>query len=207
MVSGAEALLGDEVGRAAAALSNGEVVGLPTDTVYGLGVLARLPEACARLFCLKERPPEVALPVLVADLGQALEVADGADRSCRGLDVLARAFWPGPLTVIVRRAPGVLRGLGGDPSTVGLRCPAHPFVQELARLVGPLAVTSANRHGDAPCVSAAQVRVVFGAAVTTVVDGGRCDGLPSTVVSLVGGEPTCVREGALALDSVLAALG
>jgi tRNA threonylcarbamoyl adenosine modification protein (Sua5/YciO/YrdC/YwlC family) len=206
MVSGAGAVPDAEVERAAAALARGEVVGLPTDTVYGIAALARLPEACTRLCALKERPEEVALPVLVADLDQALGLIDRSDGSGRGLAALARAFWPGPLTVVVRRARAAPLGLGGDPSTVGLRCPDNELVRRLARQLGPLAVTSANRHGDAPCVTAAEVRALFGRAVATVVDGGRCDSMPSTVVSLTGPEPRCVREGALAFGRVVAAL-
>jgi tRNA A37 threonylcarbamoyladenosine synthetase subunit TsaC/SUA5/YrdC len=97
--------------------------------------------------------------------------------------------------------------LGGDPLTIGLRCPSHGLVRDLLRRTGPLAVTSANRHGEAPLHSAAEVTAHFGTGVVAVLDGGRCEGRPSTVVSLTGGEPQCLREGDLAFSELLAAAG
>lgn len=102
------------------------------------------------------------------------------------------------------RRPGSGPKLGGDPTTIGLRCPADPLVRGLLRLSGPLAVTSANRHGEAPLHSAKEVRERFGTGVAAVLDGGRCDGVSSTVISLIGPEPECLREGALDLGEIVA---
>ncbi len=180
-------------------LAAGGVVAIPTDTVYGLAVLPAHQEAVAALFALKERPIDVALPVLVGDLEGVAEVAVLPSGPVAGL---ARRWWPGPLTIVLERAPGFDADLGGPPdraSTVGVRWPDHLFVAGLCRRAGPLAVTSANRHGDPPCTSADQVVVAFapGPAPDLVVDGGTCDGVPSTVVDCSGTAPTCLREGAV----------
>jgi L-threonylcarbamoyladenylate synthase len=194
----------DVLAPAVEALRDGLVVGIPTDTVYGLAADARLPGASARVFAAKGRPETVALPVLVADLEQASLLAGGLPREA---EVLAARFWPGPLTMVLRRGPAAAGlELGGDPTTLGIRCPAHPLAVELLRRAGPLAVTSANRHGEPPLVSAASLRAAFGEALAAVVDGGRCDGEPSTVLRLTGGKPELLRSGALAMADVEAAL-
>lgn len=167
--------------EAVEALRRGGVVAIPTDTVYGL--VTTLAHA-DRLFEAKQRPPDVDLPVLCADREQAQSLAavplsDLADR------------WPGPLTLVVRRAPSLTADLGAHHETVGLRVPAHDVPRELARRVGPLASTSANRHGEPPCTTAEEVRAVFD---VLVVDGGTCDGKPSTVVDCTGPEPHVLRE-------------
>lgn len=184
---------------AAAALRRGEPVGLPTDTVYGLAALAGHPEACRRLFQLKGRPATVALPVLVASLDQATGLAAPEERA--QLERLAGALWPGPLTLVVRRSPASRLELGGDPDSVGIRCPAEPFVRQLAARVGPLATTSANPHGSAPLHDAAALAEGFPGLL--VVDGGRRAGLPSSVVSLLGPAPQLLREGPVGLGEVL----
>ncbi|MCU1488880.1 MAG: rimN [Acidimicrobiaceae bacterium] len=185
-------------------LERGEVVALATDTVYGLAARAADPSACRRIFALKERPEGVALPVLVAHLDQALALADETVRL--RLAVLSARLWPGALTIVVPRRSGLGLELGGDPDTVGLRCPDDPVVRALATRVGPLATTSANRHGAPPCRSAEEVRAAFGAALF-IVDGGRRDGQPSTVVSLLGDEPTLLRDGPVSLGQIREALG
>ena len=193
------ATLGVALETALGVLAAGGVVAIPTDTVYGLAVLPGREEAVAALFALKERPVDVALPVLVGDLEQVAEVAVVPSGPVTGL---ARRWWPGPLTIVLERAPGFDADLGGlrdRASTVGVRWPDHPFVAGLCRRAGPLAVTSANRHGAPPCTSAAQVAAAFapGPAPDLVVDGGACDGVPSTVVDCTGPEPRCLREGAV----------
>jgi L-threonylcarbamoyladenylate synthase len=176
--------LSDELEAAVAAVRRGEVIGLPTDTVYGVGADPFRPDAARRVFAAKGRPEAVALPVLVADPGTAAELAvlDGPAR------ILAARFWPGPLTVVLRRRPGVELHLGGDPTTVGLRCPDHEVARAVLARTGPLAVTSANRHGEPPATTAGEVRRQLGSGVAVVIDAGRCDGSPSTVVSLLAGE-------------------
>lgn len=168
-----------------AALGRGEVVGIPTDTVYGL---ASLPAHEAELFALKQRPPEVHVPLLVEGIGQAGEVGV---LNALAHDLVER-HWPGALTVVVARRPGV-----PGPPTVGLRCPDHDLIRDLLRAVGPLSTTSANLHGDPPLTTAAAVAAAFPGIV--VLDGGPCDGQPSTVVDCTGAQPVVLRAGAVAL--------
>jgi L-threonylcarbamoyladenylate synthase len=195
---------GEDAEAIAAALRRGSVCAIPTDTVYGLAADPGRPGATEALFVLKGRPPGLALPVLVASAAQAEQLAGPA-----GLSPAARAladrFWPGALTIVVRRRPHLDWDLGGDPATIGLRCPGHPLARRLCRRVGPLATTSANRHGQAPLVSAEEVRAEFGDSVA-VLDGGRCDGAPSTVVDVCDGPPRLLRQGGVPWDEVLGAL-
>lgn len=186
--------------RAVAALAAGAVVGVPTDTVYGLAADPTRPGATAALFALKRRPETFELPVLVAGMDQADALA------ARGLPplagALAEALWPGALTIVVERRPGLGLELGGDGRSIGLRCPAHDGVLALCRAVGPLATTSANVHGAAPCTCAEEVRRVFGDGVAVVVDGGRCDAPASTVVDVTGGQVRRLRPGAVSWTAV-----
>lgn len=182
----------------------GGVVALPTDTVYGLAALPADPGAVAALFAVKERPVDVALPVLVGELAQVPDVA--ASLAGAAAD-LARRFWPGPLTLVVARAVGFVADLGGPPErsgTVGVRWPDHAFVAAVCRRAGPLAVTSANRHGAPPCTTARDVLAAFGEGrrPDLMVDGGTCSGEPSTVVDCTGGVPRCLRQGALAWEEL-----
>jgi len=181
-----------------AALAAGEVVAVPTDTVYGLAVDPRLPGAVDRVFALKKRPESFQLPVLIADPTGFMDLAEATPPALR----LISRYWPGPLTVVLPRRADVTFDLGGDPATIGLRCPASSLLRELLRRTGPLAVTSANRHGEAPRHSAGEVREHFGAGVRVVLDGGRCDGSPSTVISLADAGLKCLREGALAFADI-----
>jgi L-threonylcarbamoyladenylate synthase len=191
---------------AATALLAGAVVAIPTDTVYGLAVDPRRSGATDLVFALKHRPATLELPVLVADLAQADALAgpDGLSATARRL---ADRFWPGSLTMVVRRRPAVEWALGGDGRTIGLRYPAHSVVQRLCRSVGALATTSANRHGQPPITTAAALAEEFGGGIAVVVDGGTCAGAPSTVIDLTGDAPRCLREGAVPWSAIEAALG
>ena len=182
------------VAEAAAAIRGGALAIVPTDTVYGL---AALPAGAAAIFDVKRRPRDKALPVLGADARQLRRVA--------ALDVVALALaqraWPGPLTLVVRRAAGFTADLGGsDDGTVAVRVPSHPVVAELLRATGPLAVTSANISGEPPATTCAAACALAPDAVC--LDGGTCDGAPSTVVNVLG-EPEVLREGVLAAEEVL----
>lgn len=189
---------------AADALAEGHIVALPTDTVYGLAARIDRPLALASIFEVKGRPGGLALPVLVGRWRQVGEVAAEWPRQA---SMLAARFWPGPLTVVVPVRPELGPRLGGDGRTVGLRRPRARSVQRLCRSPVPLAVTSANRHGAAPCASAAQVAEQFGPEeVTLVLDGGTCDGQPSTVVDCTVSPPACLRQGAVPWPWVEAAL-
>ncbi|HUC38411.1 MAG TPA: L-threonylcarbamoyladenylate synthase [Acidimicrobiales bacterium] len=188
--------------RAASALGEGRVVAIPTDTVYGLAVLPGHDSATDRLFALKERPGSQSLPVLVSGIEQADRLAEGGlSPSARRI---AERFWPGGVTLVVRRSGQVSWTLGGDETTVGVRCPADQFARALCERVGPLATTSANLHGDEPLKSAGEIRRAFGDRVALVVDGGYLHGPSSTVVDTTACEPRCVREGAVPFDEIIA---
>ncbi len=198
----------EAVGAVARALAEGAVVGLPTDTVYGLAARLDRPAALEAVFSLKGRPAGLALPVLVAGPDQLEAVVASWPPSAAAL---AEAFWPGPLTLVVPGRLEVAQAVGGDGSTVGVRVPDHGFVQDLCRTSGPLAVTSANPHGEPPCTEATQVaRRLPGsgaASVAVVVDGGRCEAQPSAVVDCTVEPPVPRRHGPLSWAHVEAALG
>ncbi|MBV8984846.1 MAG: threonylcarbamoyl-AMP synthase [Acidimicrobiia bacterium] len=187
------------------ALRRGHVVVIPTDTVYGVAVDPTVEGATARLFAAKRRPFDVRLPVLVDSVEQATEVAD-LDPRARTL--MAR-FWPGGLTIVLPMRTGVdlVLGNGAGAPTVGVRCPDHDVPRRLCTAVGPLATTSANLHGQATPPTAAEVEELFGDAVAVVVDGGRCEGEPSTVVDLTGSTARLVREGTVPWSDVLGVAG
>ena len=179
---------------AAAALAAGEVVAIPTDTVYGLAVDPTVPGATGRLFDLKGRPRRVPIAVLVADLAQAEGIAAEA------VPDLAGRHWPGALTVVVRRRPEWPADLGDEGGTVGLRCPDHAWTRALCRRVGPLATTSANLHTRPSLLDAAAVAACFLEGIAVVLDGGVCDGEPSTVVDCTAVPPAVLRQGAVVLE-------
>lgn len=194
-----------ELDAAVAALAAGEPIVLPTDTVYGVAVDPARPGATERLFAVKERPTAAALPVLAADVEQALALAapDLPDAALR----LAERFWPGGLTLVVRRAAGVTYDLGGrDHLTIGLRVPDHDVPRRLAAAVGPLAATSANLHGRPTPVTAEGVAAELGDRVALVLDGGPCEGAPSTVVSCTADGVHVLREGRIPHREIEAAL-
>ncbi len=190
---------------ALAALRAGDVVAIPTDTVYGLAVDPTRPGATDALFALKDRPASLDLPVLVGSIDQAEALAGPDGLSRTRPDSLARMFWPGALTIVVPRRRGLDWALGGHGDTIGLRLPDHAVARTLCE-VGALATTSANVHGEEPCTDAASVRRAFGSKVV-VVDGGRCAGAPSTVVSLVEDVAQCLREGSVPWADISAAIG
>ncbi|MGH9044006.1 MAG: L-threonylcarbamoyladenylate synthase [Acidimicrobiales bacterium] len=181
-------------------LGDDKVVGVPTDTVYGLA--ARLTEAATqRIFVAKGRPQALALPVLIGAPEQLAAVAAVFEDEAVAL---AARFWPGALTIVVPARPEIARIVGGDGGGVGVRLPDHAPLQALLRAAGPLAVTSANRHGDPPCTTAEELRAAFsGAQVAAVLDGGPCQGLVSTVVDLCGVTPRCLREGEVDWEEVV----
>lgn len=185
---------------AAAELGGGGVVAIPTDTVYGLAVDPFRAGSIQRLFAAKQRPYGVALAVLVADQEQAEGLAGALPSSARRL---AAQWWPGAVTLVVPRRAGLAVDLGGDGTTIGLRHPAHPVPLALCREVGPLATTSANRHGQPPADTAPAVTQALGAALGLILDGGPCPGVGSTVVDCTGTDIACLREGAIPWQEVL----
>lgn len=179
---------------ARAALNDGLVVGVPTDTVYGLAVDAYRREGLARLFEAKQRAPDRAIPILMASVDQADAIALVSDEVRR----LAAEHWPGPLTLIVPRRRGLPEWIG-DPTaeTVGLRVPDHQAVRSLAEIAGPLAATSANKSGEEPAMDATSAEAIFGEEVAYYVAGSAPGWIGSTVLDLTGAEPAVVRAGAL----------
>ena len=165
--------------------------------------------AVAKIFAAKGRPSDHPLIVHVADVGGLDTWASGVPQAAR---TLAAKFWPGPLTMILKRSPRVPSAVTGGQETVGLRCPSHPVAQELLREFarigsGAIAAPSANQFGHVSPTTAQHVRDEFGDAVP-VLDGGACDvGLESTIVDLSRGEPVLLRPGAVTRDQIEEALG
>jgi tRNA threonylcarbamoyl adenosine modification protein (Sua5/YciO/YrdC/YwlC family) len=186
-------------GVAAAALRAGGVVAVPTDTVYGLAAIPRDPRAMHRLFALKGRSRDVPVAVLCADAEQALALADPASIDERVRRAAERG-WPGPLTLVLHRRPGLALHLGEPETTVGVRCPDDPLVRALAAEVGPVATTSANRHGEPTARDAAGVAAAFPTGLALIVDGGPRAGAASTVVDATAWPFRVLRAGALALE-------
>jgi tRNA threonylcarbamoyl adenosine modification protein (Sua5/YciO/YrdC/YwlC family) len=197
--------LGPE-GREAAhkALASGLVVAIPTDTVYVLAVDPFVPGASDRLFELVERPREQDLPVLVASVWQALNLATAVPEGSRKL---MDRFWPGPLTLVLPRDPEVAADLGDDDLTIGLRMSGHAVPLTLGREIGPLAVATASALGEPDFETAEEVAEEFDEdEVPVVLDGGRCAGLPATVVDGTGSDLHLIREGRLPWPEIEAAL-
>ncbi|MGH9012030.1 MAG: L-threonylcarbamoyladenylate synthase [Acidimicrobiia bacterium] len=194
-------------GREAAqkALAAGLCVAIPTDTVYVLAVDPFVPGASDRLFELAGRSREQDLPVFVASVWQALNLATSVpDASRRLMD----RCWPGPLTLVLPRDPEVAADLGDDDLTIGLRMPDHPVPLLLCRDVGPLAVATAGAQGEPDFETAEEVAEEFDESeVPVVLDGGSCTGLPSTVVDGTGEDVHLIREGRLPWATLLEALG
>ncbi len=189
--------------RALEILKRGRLAAFPTDTVYGLGVLAFNPEAIEELFVVKEREHSKAIAVLLSDPGELPEVAAKLNESARRL---AQRFWPGPLTLVVPRHPDLPKNLS-PLATIGVRMPDHPVALQLLRLSGPLAVTSANLSGANNAETAQQVFDQLGGQISIILDGGRTPGgSPSTVVDCTGNEPVILRSGPVAWEEIQSAL-
>lgn len=199
--------------QAVAALQRGELVALPTETVYGLGADATNASAVRKIFAAKGRPADHPLIVHLAEETPlenfAVDVPDAAH-------LLIAKFWPGPLALILKRGKRIPTAVTGGQETVGLRCPAHPLAQALlsafARVgSGVIAAPSANRFGHVSPTSAAHVRDEFGAAVGKeifLLDGGKCAvGIESTIIDLSRGRPVLLRPGAISREQLAAVLG
>jgi len=197
------------VSAAAQALHAGELVGLPTETVYGLGADAASDTAVAKIFSAKGRPSDHPLIVHVAD-------ASGVDHFAREVPAFAhklmQAFWPGPLTLILPRRPEVGAAAAGGQGSIGLRCPSHPVAQALllaARALGVhgVAAPSANQFGRVSPTTAAHVQGEFGDGLL-ILDGGACEvGIESTIIDCTRGVPVLLRPGRITREQVQAACG
>ena len=182
--------------RAAELLRAGQLVAFPTDTVYGVGALAFNAASVAAIYVAKQRPPEKALPILIADEADLLRITSSVP------DVAHRLiahFWPGGLTLVLPKRPDVPEIVSAD-MTLAVRIPDLDLARALMRLTGPLAATSANRSGQPSPITASDVMIQLGGRIAAVLDGGPCPGgTPSTVVDCVSSPTRVVREGAVSL--------
>jgi len=191
--------------QAAFLLRQGQLVCYPTDTVYGIGATASNEDAIRRLYAVKGRTPNKPLPLLIAEPGDAGRYAEITPVAQR----LMSRFWPGPLTIVLRKSAGLRsRALAGQ-NTVGLRVPDNDVPRSLVKMLGePMTGSSANRSGARPPVSAAEVAFSLGEMVSLVIDGGRATGeVESTVIDVSAGAPAIVREGAVSREELEEALG
>jgi L-threonylcarbamoyladenylate synthase len=190
----------DGIAEAAGVLRSGGVVAFPTDTFYGLAADPRRDDAVRRLFALKGRRPDAAVPLIAADLEQSMTAGKLRQQELR----LARAFWPGPLSIVVLARPLISGAALGGGSTLAIRVPAHAAARALAAAFGfPITATSANASGESPAETAADVARAV-PDVDLILDGGRVTGgPPSTIVEFDDEVPTLVRAGAIAWDRVL----
>ena len=198
-------LVSTDLDRALDSLRRGGVVAIPTETVYGLAADARNATAVRRIFAIKGRPVDHPLIVHLAGVEQLGDWASAVPESAAAL---VTAAWPGPLTVIVPRADGVLDEVTGGHSTVGLRVPAHPMAMELLeRFGGGLAAPSANRFGSVSPTTAAHVLGDLGAfldpSLDLILDGGACPvGVESTIVDCVAIPPQILRAGGVPTEDI-----
>jgi L-threonylcarbamoyladenylate synthase len=194
------------VGRAAEFLRAGQVVALPTETVYGLAANAWNAEAVRRIYEAKRRQPENPIIVHVASLPMARRCVTNWPSAA---DKLAAAFWPGPLTLVLPRSAEIPPLVTARGPTVGIRWPNHPFVQAVIQTCGfPLAAPSANRSNQLSPTTAEHVRKSLGAKIPLIIDGGpSMVGIESSVLDLVSAPPRLLRPGMISADAIQAVLG
>ena len=201
----------ESIAQAALVLRSGELIGLPTETVYGLAADAGNEAAVAKIFAAKGRPSNHPLIVHVHD---ASGVAHFADNVPAFANLLIKAFWPGPLTLILPRRTGVAAAAAGGQNSIGLRCPSHPVAQALLATLASdphpvygLAAPSANQFGRVSPTTAAHVQSEMGADLL-ILDGGACDvGIESTIVDCTRGVPVLLRPGHITPAQMKAACG
>jgi L-threonylcarbamoyladenylate synthase len=186
------------IARAAELLNAGELVAFPTDTVYGIAAVASQPRAVARLYVAKERPPEKAIPILLADESDLETIVTEVSDLVRRL--IAR-FWPGALTLILPKSSRVLPEISSTP-TIAVRLPDFSLTRQIISAVGiPLAVTSANRSGNPSPCTAISVMAQLGGRIAAVLDGGRSPGgVPSTILDCTVDPPRVLRVGAVHIE-------
>ncbi len=195
-----------DIAQAAAILKRGGLVAFPTETVYGLGAAADNPAAVKRLYLAKGRPLDHPVIVHLAAVAQVPQWAREVPEAARKLAV---AFWPGPLTLILKRTPRAGDNITGNQDTVGLRIPAHPVAHALLAAFGDgIAAPSANRFGHVSATTAEHVREEFGNSIDFVLDGGPCEvGIESTIVDVSSGRPMLLRPGRISAQDIEQALG
>ena len=195
-----------DIDQAVAILRWGGLVAFPTETVYGLGADARNPEALGKLYAAKGRPAGHPVIVHLADVSQLAQWARDVPPAAAKL---AARFWPGPLTLILRRAPGVSDAVTGGQDTVGLRIPSHPVAHALlTKFGGGVAAPSANRFGRVSATTAQHVKQEFGDAIDCVLEGGASEiGIESTIVAVTGERPVLLRPGHISASEIEQAVG
>jgi L-threonylcarbamoyladenylate synthase len=199
-----------DIQQAAELLARGELVAMPTETVYGLAADARNPAAVAKIFAAKGRPADHPLIVHIGDIVQLEQWARDIPPAAH---VLAAKYWPGPLTLILRRHPDVPDAVTGGQDTVGIRMPNHPVALDLLKAFakvgsGAVAAPSANKFGRISPTKAAHVKSDLGDSVAMILDGGESAvGIESTIVDLSRGVPVVLRPGAITAEEIAAALG
>ena len=190
----------DAIETAAHSVSSGELVVLPTDTVYGIGADAFDAVAVRDLLRAKGRGRDFPVPVLVGSWWTVDGLVTTVDDRTRSL---IEAFWPGGLTIVVRYAPSLTWDLGDARGTVAVRMPLHPVAIELLEKTGPMAVSSANRHGEPPAQTAIEARAQLGEDVAVYLEDGQVSGgVASTIVDVTGPVPRMLRAGAIGLDEL-----
>jgi L-threonylcarbamoyladenylate synthase len=194
------------IAEAAALLRAGDIVGMPTETVYGLAADALDPQAVNKIFAAKGRPADHPL---IVHLPSAEHLPQWAAAIPKDVIALARAFWPGPLTLILKRAPEVPDEVTGGQDTVGVRVPSHPVALALLRAFdGGLAAPSANRFGRISPTTAAHVREELGERVALILDGGACAvGIESTILDFSRDVPEILRPGAIGPEDIARVIG
>ncbi len=190
----------DGLVAAVTAVQEGQLVVLPTDTVYGIGADAFNPAAVSALLAAKGRGRNMPPPVLVGSVRAAAALTESL--GAFGQDLIDE-FWPGPLTLVFRASPTLMWDLGETLGTVAVRMPLHPVALDLLRRTGPMAVSSANRHGLPAAATAAEAEDQLGDSIAVYLDGGPCaDNVPSTILDLTGTVPRVLRAGALSADAL-----
>ena len=193
----------DAITRALEILRAGGLVAFPTDTVYGVSALAFDGKAVESIYTAKDRPIEKAIPVLIGDMNDLDEVALVISHVVRELAV---RFWPGPLTILVPKKPGLPEAISST-STVGVRVPDHQVARALLRAAGPMAVTSANLSGHASPITAEEVFAQLGGRIELIIDDGKTPGgVPSTLVDCTADEIRVLREGPITEEELRSAL-
>ncbi|MDQ1627287.1 MAG: L-threonylcarbamoyladenylate synthase [Actinomycetota bacterium] len=183
---------------AVSAIQRGDLVVLPTDTVYGLGADAFNAEAVSKLLRAKGRGRDMPVPVLVGSPRVLEGIASNLSDVAR---LLVEGFWPGGLTLVARVQPSLQWDLGETHGTVAVRMPLHPVAIELLQQTGPLAVSSANRSGSPPATTVDEAIESLGESVVAYLDGGPSgDPVPSTIVDVTGPVPRVLRTGDIPLD-------
>jgi tRNA threonylcarbamoyl adenosine modification protein (Sua5/YciO/YrdC/YwlC family) len=191
--------------EAAAAVRRGELVVLPTDTVYGIGADAFTAPAVTALLDAKGRGRDMPPPVLVGTVRAATALID--DLGPYGQDLID-AFWPGPLTLVCKANRALSWDLGDTKGTVAVRMPLHPVALDLLKETGPMAVSSANRSGAPAAVTAAEAEEQLGESIAVYLDGGKTtDNTPSTILDLTTAVPRMLRRGAIPVEKLRGIIG